>query len=88
MDASDIEEEGFKFVGKEEYLFEKDIDEYSHLEVDFDPEESTIVITELYQAKLTARILPRETREYNVLFNGKIKNASEFKKVLKMLDIK
>ena len=88
LDTSDIEEEGFKFVGKEEYLFEKDIDEYSHLEVDFDPEELTIVITELYQAKLTARILHRETREYNVLFNGKIKNKSEFKKVLKMLDIK
>ena len=88
LDTSDIEEEGFKFVGKEEYLFEKDIDEYSHLEVDFDPEELTIVITELYQAKLTTRVLPRETREYNVLFNGKIKNVSEFRKVLKMLDIK
>lgn len=84
LDQSDIEECGFKY--------DNDSDTfklwYTYEMYELDKNNETINISRFYQNKLCAKVLPfSEWSEFNI-FNGEIKNKTEFEKLLTQLGIK
>lgn len=92
LDQEDIESLGFTKTKEysDELLFQKHLSDYEFLELTFYldiDDDINVSIDRFYQSKMVARRLPigKETWELLTIFHGKIKNKSEFKKLLKQL---
>ena len=87
LDKEDIESFGFICTGynSDGYKFQNIIDDYLFYDIDYNPEDSELIIEKFYQSKLIAH----KTGEYNsnTLFHGFIKNKSELKVLLKQLGL-
>lgn len=88
LDKSDIESFGFVCVGENSdgFEFQNEINDYLFYDIYFDPtNDNEVIIEKFYQTKLVAH----KTNEYSstTVFNGKIKNKPELKKVLQMIGV-
>jgi len=90
LDKSDIESCGFKLIEDDggTLYFEKNESDYSVWEIMFHKDvkdDYNIFIENIYQNKLTGKILLREHWSRYSYFKGEIKNISELQQVLKMI---
>jgi hypothetical protein len=89
LDKSDVESLGFRITKEYSIEFEAQlhIDDYSFYDLTYEWDEQRLIIERFYQSKLVAAKLDDGTYDSHTVFNGTIKNKSEFKQVLKMLNI-